>query len=258
MRQLAYIKTIGSGSVGTVDLVRDEATGERFARKTMNKKNEQFHQGSYEREIEVGRRMSGYNGIVASQSCWEDEENAYLLMDHIEGFDLITMINNQDDEPFAEEAAKDIFRQLLQTLLFMEQKGVAHRDLKLDNLMIDRTGQLKVIDFGLCEIQNAERCHESVGSVEYASPERYSGESYDGYLSDVWSAGVVLYTLLFGRFPYTADDCEDLAAGMDVSVIFPSFVKVSQNVKDLIKKMLQRIPDKRISAQDITRHDWLL
>jgi len=119
-------------------------------------------------------------------------------------------------------------------------------------------GNSKIIDFGLCETEGAVKCRDRVGSIEYCAPEVYEpNKPYNGFLSDIWSSGVVLYTMLFGGFPYNHDDCEDLRDGMEVSVIFPRFVSVSAAAKDLIKKMLQVNPEKRITLEEIKQHEWL-
>jgi len=256
MSDFSVIKSLGAGSMGQVNLVKNEK-GERFALKVLDKAQSEFSAQNVKREIEAGKIAKDHAGISAPFKSWEDMENVYLLMDYIEGLDLITMLENQDGEPFSEDAAREIFKQLLSALTYLHENGIAHRDLKLDNMMLDSKGNLKIIDFGLCETDGAVKCRDRVGSIEYCAPEIYDDAPYNGYTSDIWSSGVVLYALLFGCFPYTPDDCDDLCNGMEVSVIFPRCFDVSSEAKDLIKRMLQAKPEKRISLEEIKKNDWV-
>jgi len=255
MQNFTVVKNLGAGSNGSVDLVRDE-NKTQFALKTVAKNHNQPTSKYILREIEVGKTLK-HPGVAAALKTWEDEENFYFLMEYIKGMDLITMMEAREGQGLSESAAKDMFLQILEGLTHVHSKGIAHRDLKLDNLMIDVLGRVKIIDFGLCKTGGAEECDGRIGSREYCAPEVFqTKQSYNGYMADVWSTGVVLFTLLFGCFPFTSNDIRLLKMGIDVSIHFPPST-VSAEAKNLVKKMLAVNPKKRITLNKVREHEWV-
>jgi len=251
----SIVKNLGAGSNGCVDLVRDESRAQ-FALKTVAKKKDQPTSKYILREIEVGKTVK-HPGVAAALKTWEDEENFYFLMEYIKGMDLITMMEAREGAGLSESSAKDVFTQILEGLTHVHSKGIAHRDIKLDNIMIDVTGKVKIIDFGLCKTGGADECDGRIGSTEYCAPEVFqTKKTYNGYMADVWSTGVVLFALLFGCFPFTSNDIRLLKMGIDVSIHFPPST-VSAEAKNLVKKMLTVNPKKRISMKKIYEHEWV-
>jgi len=241
--------------MGSVDLVRD-SNKNLFALKTVTKKIGQVPSKYVSREVEVGKVVKHPN-VAAAVQTWEDDKGFYFLMEYIKGLDLITMMEAKDGEPMTESATKDIFVQLLDALAHIHSKKIAHRDIKLDNIMIDFSGKVKLIDFGLCKTGGADECDGRVGSNEYCAPEIYRTKKvYNGYDADIWSTGVVLYALLFGVFPFTSNDCRLMKMGIDVKLDFPPST-VSPAARNLIKKMLTADPKKRISLKKIYQHEWV-
>jgi len=251
----SVVKNLGAGSNGSVDLVRDENKCS-FALKTVPKKKDQPTSKYILREIEVGKTVK-HPQVAAAINTWEDEENFYFLMEYIKGMDLITMMEAREGAGLPEASARDIFTQILDGLAHVHSKGIAHRDMKLDNLMIDVSGKVKIIDFGLCKTGGAEECDGRIGSTEYCAPEVFQVKKiYNGYMADVWSTGVILFALLFGCFPFTSNDIRLLKMGIEVSINFPPST-VSAEAKNLIKKMLTVNPKKRISLKKISQHEWV-
>jgi len=248
------VKTLGAGSMGSVDLVRDENKN-LFALKTVERKRGEPLSKYVLREMEVGKLMK-HSGVAAPLQTWEDEEGAYFLMEYVKGLDLITMMENREGA-LTESVAKEIFTQLMDALSHVHSKGVAHRDMKLDNLMIDANGKVKIIDFGLCKTGGAEECDGRLGSTEYCAPEIYkTKKTYNGYQADIWSCGVILFTLLFGCFPFNSNDCRLMKMGIEVPIDFPPS-KVSDHARNLIKKMLTLDPKKRSSMKKVFAHKWM-
>eukprot|EP01119_Soliformovum_irregulare_P020352 TRINITY_DN6571_c0_g1_i1.p1 TRINITY_DN6571_c0_g1~~TRINITY_DN6571_c0_g1_i1.p1 ORF type:complete len:261 (-),score=44.62 TRINITY_DN6571_c0_g1_i1:43-825(-) len=256
--ELCVIEHLGMGTMGSVDLVRLPGRNEAalLALKTIKKRGKNYDRKCVEREIEVARLIS-HPAIVVSKTSWEDEDNTYLLMDHIEGHDLFSFMEALDG-PLPEPFARRLFDQLREIITYLHTIGVAHRDLKLDNLMIDDEGELKIIDFGLCKFNNVENCKGAVGSEEYCAPEiDHAGSCYNGFLADIWSMGVVLYALLFNSFPFSECSWNTLITHGEVDLSFPSCIPTSLAAQDLILKMLHPNPTQRISLQEMANHPWI-
>jgi len=252
--ELSFVENLGMGTMGCVDLVRMDARA--LALKTIKKQSHNYNRQSVEREISVARLMS-HPGIVATMTSWEDKENTYILMEYVKGHDLISFMEALDG-PLPETFARRVFDQLRQIVLYMHSMGVAHRDLKLDNIMLDDNGQVKIIDFGLCTYEDVQNCTGAVGSAEYCAPEvEFGGSPYDGHLADIWSMGVVLYALLFNSFPFSVCGWNHLMTTGRVELSFPANTRCSMAARDLVQSMLAFEPSERITLQEMAEHPWL-
>ena len=120
------------------------------------------------------------------------------------GGDLLTFVRRR--RKLNEDQAKFIFRQIINGLKYVHSKGVLHRDIKLDNILLTSEGDVKICDFGVSKIvQNKNLVMEDqCGTPAYIAPEVFSGKGYKGFQSDIWSAGVVLYAMLLGTVPFKA------------------------------------------------------
>eukprot|EP01119_Soliformovum_irregulare_P011618 TRINITY_DN2931_c0_g1_i1.p1 TRINITY_DN2931_c0_g1~~TRINITY_DN2931_c0_g1_i1.p1 ORF type:complete len:291 (-),score=66.24 TRINITY_DN2931_c0_g1_i1:44-916(-) len=259
---LEYVKTIGTSSISRVDLVKKRESGETFALKTVNKKCKQFNVQRVESEIRAGSILKRHSGIITARSNWEDDEHVYLLMEHIVGIDLISLMETRSLAPLKEPLAKEIVRQLIDIVGFSHSRGVAHRDIKLDNIMVDQDGNVRLIDFGLCYITETKStsslCTDRVGSIAYVAPEVLRKMPYDGFAADIWSLGIVVFSLLFGSFPFSMEDRRDMVRDptTEVQLEFPD-VEVSKDARDLIRQLLEVDPVKRITLDDMRCHPWL-
>jgi len=159
-----------------------------------------------------------------------------------------------------EEEVKSIISQVLSTLNVAHNRGIAHLDLKLDNILIDSTKKIKIIDWGLCMIGKLTSCTKICGSKEYAAPEIWNRPSYktpyDATKADVFSLGVVMYALLFGRFPFSLAALQLMRIGKPMSLTFDK-VNVSDPAKELLKGMLDSNPSTRLSLAQVQSHKWL-
>ena len=163
---------------------------------------------------------------------------------------------NQLSEP----ESKRLFRQLASALYFSHSKGIAHRDLKLENLLFDKDQNLKVADFGLCNtMQDGASLNTSCGSPDYAAPEILEHVAYDGAKVDAWSSGVILYTMLYGQLPFDgANQSLMFQKVIDGEFSFNDEVaQVSASAKDLIRKLLDPNPISRFSMKQAQDHPWL-
>jgi len=258
----ALEKRIGEGVFGEVYLAhkKDDPAGTQYALKKLSKKHPKFKRAAVMREITAGKALH-HGGIISFKESFETVSSIYLVMEYFPGQDLFSQLEDRGSSPFPEEEAKDIFKQLVAGLAHCHQHGIAHRDIKLENILIDKHGKTRIIDFGLCDSvleghDRARMCLDSVGSPAYISPEILVGKPYNGFKADVWSSGVVLYALLFGCFPFSSNQYKQLVNGKAVEVHFPD-ATVSSVARDLINWMLRLDPQARASLQDIQQHDWV-
>jgi len=177
--------------------------------------------------------------------------------------DLFTYFEEEKQfEALPEEEARNITSQVINALLHSHKSGVSHLDIKLDNIMINpESQQVKVIDFGLCDIAtNGEKLVRRCGSEEYCAPELLDSHvtSFSGVKLDVWCLGVVLYCLLAAQFPFNAKNRRTIMAygGEHPTVSFSS--NISGSAQDLLSKMLEINPAKRITMEEVAAHPWIV
>ena len=206
------------------------------------------------REIEILKNINHPN-IAQMFETYSTVHNIYLMMEYIEGGDLFDYINKKVYLP--EQKACYIFRQLIGVIEYLNTMGISHRDIKPENILLnkDKTN-IKVIDFGLSNYCNGKTLlHSSCGSPCYASPEMLSGEPYQGITTDLWSSGIVLYSMLVGSLPFDEQELQKLYEQIKIGKFFlPS--TLSLEAIDFLKKILIVDPKKRIGLNEIKNHSW--
>jgi len=161
--------SLGCGAFASVFLATN-SQGQQFALKKINKNLRNYQLIKY-REIQVGCRLN-HIGIPQLIECYEDEFFGYFVFEYVQGGDLLGFLQTQDFIPLDELEIRHIFSQLVLIVQYIHQQGIYHRDIKLENVLIQPNGSVKLIDFGL-SIQSLGKtcfCKDSVGSVEYCSP----------------------------------------------------------------------------------------
>ena len=266
LRDYVLTDFIGAGSYGSVCLARSNLTGESVVVKAISKTAnvERFTQAQEEvsNEIRAGTTIE-HKSVVKFIDSFEDDQHWYLVLEHIQGTDLYSYIRHHLDKniQIKKSFVKGIFSQMVQGLLHCHKMGVAHMDIKLENIMLDEKSNAKLIDFGLCEILSGttkQFCSRFAGSPDYACPEVLMRQPFAPEKADVWSLGVVLYILLTGEIPFARRERMTAAAwGKHPSVRWPKGKNLSSNAKDLLEKMLTVEPEKRISLIDVAKHSWL-
>ena len=206
------------------------------------------------REIEILKNISHPN-IAQMFETYSTIHNIYLMMEYIEGGDLFEYINKNLFLP--EQKACYIFRQLIGVIEYLNVMGISHRDIKPENILLDKDkNNIKVIDFGLSNYcQGKTLLHSSCGSPCYASPEMLSGEPYQGITTDLWSSGIVLYSMLVGSLPFDEQELQKLYEQIKIGKFFlPS--TLSLEAIDFLKRILMVDPKKRIGLNEIKNHAW--
>ena len=206
------------------------------------------------REIEILRSISHPN-ISQMYETYSTVHNFYLMMEYVEGGDLFDYIS--DNCYLQENKACYFFRQLISVMEYLTELGISHRDIKPENILLDKNHEnIKVIDFGLSNYcMEHELLHSSCGSPCYASPEMLSGNPYSGITTDLWSAGIVLYSMLVGALPFDDQELHKLYEQIKLGKFYiPS--TLSLEAIDLLKRILQVDPNKRITMQELKEHKW--
>ena len=209
-----------------------------------------------------------HRNIIRLFEVLETEEDILIVMEYASGGDMLQFMKKRRSVP--EPEAKKIFRQIVNSVGHCHCRSVLHRDVKLDNLLIDSAGQIKLCDFGISRIITDPRAtmHEQCGTPAYIAPEIMADKGYSGFKSDIWSMGILLFALVCGCLPFRANSIEDLKALIiEAKVKFPEQVAIeggdrvdlviSPEYKDLVMKTLETCPEKRITIPEILCHPWM-
>ena len=249
---------LGEGTFGTVRLAINRQTGEKVAIKILEKSRISNYDDKkrLEREIKILTKIHHPN-IVKLFCVIETGSQIFIIMEYIKGNELFQHILVK--KKLEEEEAFYFFIQIINCIEYLHKLKIAHRDLKAENIIIEqRTKEIKIIDFGLSNIyEESQILLTACGSPIYAAPEMLEGKSYKGSTVDIWSAGIILYYMLCGDFPFE-DSSNDKLYKKILKGKFKMPKFLSKNAKDLISKILVVIPQKRINIKDIKKHPWVL
>lgn len=246
-------ETIGKGKFGSVWLCWSKVTGVKYACKTLVKGEETVH-----REVEIMQHLSGHPGVVMLEAVYEDSDCFHLVMELCSGGRLIDQMAKEG--PYSEHKAANIFKELTLVIKYCHEMGVVHRDIKPENILLSNLGKIKLADFGLAlRIANGQKLSGLAGSPAYVAPEVL----LDNYSEkvDVWSAGILLHALLTGSLPFQGESLEAVFEAIKTSKLdFHNGVweSISKPARDLIERILTRDASKRISADEVLRHPWIL
>jgi serine/threonine protein kinase len=208
----------------------------------------------FQREVNSMAHMR-HDHLVALHDLLWDETNFYLVIDLCPGGDLFDYIIHHDK--IDEALAAFLFKQIVEAVGYCHSRGVAHRDLKPENILIDRFPVLKVADFGLCGFVNSTVLMSTFcGSPHYCAPECLAKRDYSGPASDVWSLGIILYSMVTGDKPWKYANLSQMVTEiMAANYTIPDFV--SPDCQDLIGRMLRATPEQRLTCEGILEHPWM-
>jgi len=254
-------ENFAAGCFGTILLARDPSLDKEVVIKKLPR--EGSNSVEVQKEIDAGKLLKHKN-IAKFHEHFTSKDCDYLVFDRVHGIDLFSTIEKRQFVPFSDSETKKIFKQIIKAIKYSHSKEVVHRDIKLENILMDSHGKVTVIDFGLCDIvKRGTHSQRFCGSIDYVAPELLSRSSYDAYKSDVFSLGVVLYTLLFAEFPFIA---KERVSAMKLKKEMPKIIfsetklkrwKINPLAKDLITQMLRPLPENRPTLEEIRSHAWL-
>ncbi|KAF5297430.1 hypothetical protein FQR65_LT01361 [Abscondita terminalis] len=254
-------KILGDGSFSVCRRCVQKTTGKEFAVKIVSRKTD------CTQEINLLRACQGHPNIVNLHEVIIDEGHTYLICELLKGGELLDRIRTKTK--FTECEASAILRKLVSAVSFMHSRGVVHRDLKPENLLFtcaDENAEIKVVDFGFARLkQEKESLHTPCFTLHYAAPEVLNGDpqGYDENC-DLWSLGVILYTMMCGRAPFHTGSRDDSAAavmarikGGEFSFSSPAWNGVSEDVKCVVQGLLTVNPQQRLRMMDLRNNAWV-
>ena len=247
---------VGSGAFGKVVLGKHILTGESVAIKILDKLILSQTPEDYElvrQEISI-LKIVKHKYIVRLYEILQTPQHIYIVMEYCEGKDLMDFILSK--KHLSEIESLKYFQQLINALFYLHSQNITHRDVKIDNMLLDKNKNLKLVDFGLSTKYTDDiLLDQPCGTVVYAAPEVLDGNEYHGMLADVWSSGIVLYGMAAGYLPFS--DQNDEVNKRDVlegKIEIPEFF--SPMLKDLLHHMLDINPITRYTLEDIRQHPW--
>ena len=249
-------REIGSGAFGKVLLATHTTTGEKVAIKILDKlilskTPDDFKLVKQELSI---LKIVKHKYIVRLFEILETSRHIFIVMEYCEGGDIMNYIISRGK--LSENESLKFFHQLINALFYLHSQNIAHRDIKIDNLLLDSNKDLKLIDFGLStKYKEDELLSQPCGTIVYAAPEVLDYKDYHGMLADVWSCGIVLYGMLSGFLPFgDSDDEINKKMVLEGRIKMPNFF--SLGAKNLLKHMLDINPLTRFTLDDIMEHPW--
>eukprot|EP00127_Corallochytrium_limacisporum_P004474 Clim_evm1s165 gene=Clim_evmTU1s165 len=246
--------SLGHGGCGHVDMAVDLRTGEEVAIKTIEKaKNktwsDDFELGHIPREIYMLKRLH-HNGIIKILGVYERVDAYMMVMELLpDSVDLFDYIEAHID--MGEDMTRKIFRNIAEAIQHCHENGICHRDIKDPNVIINtKTLETKLVDFGSSDLYKEKGFNSFSGTREYAAPELLLGMRHDGYKAEIFSLGVLLYTICFGVNPF--QEPQDTIKG-----IFTVPHNVSLELRHLLHWMMDIQPEMRPTMSQVLNHKWM-
>ncbi|XP_055813611.1 CBL-interacting serine/threonine-protein kinase 7-like [Solanum dulcamara] len=252
-------RLLGRGSFAKVYLGRCLDDNTEVAVKVINKSSTTID-ASMEpriiREVSAMRRLNHHPNILKLYEVMATKTKIYFVMELAHGGELFEKINRRGR--FSESTARFYFHQLVSALHFCHQNGVAHRDIKPQNLLLDKDGHLKISDFGLSALPEQLRnglLHTACGTPAYTAPEVVYRKGYDGAKADAWSCGVILFVFLAGSLPFDDSNLPNLYKAIHRREFqFPDWV--SKPARRIINRLLDPNPETRYGIEELMNTQW--
>ena len=249
------ISLLGSGSFGRVYLMINKINNTKIAVKVLSKATYfTKSQGIFnllKQEISIHSRLV-HPHIIRLYGHSEDLKNIYMMMEYVNNGTLQDRLKGKGR--LNEEDAFNFFKQICDAVNFLHKNKLLHRDLKPGNILITKEGEVKLTDFGCCiQIEKEEK--NLCGTPQYIAPEVIRTKKYNEK-SDIWSLGILLYEMLYGAVPFTGDTIEKILENILINdVILDS--SISSDANELLRKMTDRDPTKRITIDNIVKSSWV-
>ncbi|XP_069853327.1 sperm motility kinase 4A-like [Dipodomys merriami] len=246
--QYRVLRTIGEGGFASIHLAKHLPTDSLVAVKTIDKRQ----CPSFDTELDIFKSVEHPN-IVKLYQVVESDYRLHLVMEYLDGGDLVDYV--QKMVRLGEEEAKDLFGQILKAVKYCHDHGITHRDLKAENILLDK-GTAKLCDFGLSvRLQPQQELTEQCGTPAYWAPEMVKQQRYLGPKVDVWSLGVLLYFMVMGDVPYE-DSSWAVFKKQVLAGRFTTPKYFSPELKGILNYMMTANPQQRPTVWQIMRHPW--
>lgn len=255
---------LGDGTYSVCRKCKNKQTGREYAVKIVSKRFDTS------REVELLKLCQGHPNIVKLIEVYHDQLHTYIVLEFLRGGELLHRIRKR--KSFTEQEASDIMRKLISAVQYIHERGVVHRDLKPENLLYEsdrEDAEVKIVDFGFARVkpQNGGMTTPCF-TLHYAAPEvlKRATEKSGAYdeSCDLWSLGVILYTMLSGRAPFQSRSRDNSASsimekitGGEFSIRGAEWSKVSRTAKHLIQGLLTVNPKHRLTMEDLRKNKWI-
>ena len=259
--EYTMLKELGKGSYATVKLAIHKKNHNKYAIKIYSKKSllDKQKKGTVDNEIKILKQLDNIN-IMKLYEVIDTPNYLYLILEYIEGISLLDTIKKDSNHYFEEQRALKIFQQILNAIIYCQNKNICHRDIKLENILIKNNDIIKLIDFGFA-VKSSKGSYQNLfcGSPSYMAPEIVNKQKYIAQYSDIWSLGVLFYSMLYGRFPFKAQTQKELFKKInEAKVEFPEDIEINDKIKILLKKIFVIVPAQRPSLKEILNDILLL
>ncbi len=250
-------KELGKGCFAVVRLGINKINKKKYAIKIYSKISLFDNQKKtiIKNEISILKKINHEN-IMKMYEVIDTPNNLYLVLEYINGISLLQYIKNTPEHKINEKKCKILFYQIVKGINYCQLKNICHRDIKLENILLLDNSNIKIIDFGFGIITNKNTYHKFFcGTPSYMAPEVINKEKYIAQFYDIWSLGILLYTMLCGFFPFFGSNEKELFEKInDGNYDLPNFI--SDKGKKLIKKILVFKPKDRPSTEEILLDEW--
>ncbi|XP_052600828.1 putative sperm motility kinase W [Peromyscus californicus insignis] len=251
-KDFRILTSLGSGAYGEVKLACHLPTQTQVAVKVLEKKKNSLARINTEAKI---LQSVEHRNIVHFFHVIDTSSTTFVIMEYIAGKNLEYLIRERYF--LKEDEVRPIFQQVVSGVHFLHQKRIAHRDIKLENILIDGAGNVKLCDFGMSrELAEGQMLKEFCGTLVYLAPEILARKPYDGLAGDMWSLGVLLYVLVTGKFPYEETTYERMYR-LITTTMFPCPYNVSEPCVIIIARLLMVPTLHRITICQLQKSGWL-
>ncbi|CEM11463.1 unnamed protein product [Vitrella brassicaformis CCMP3155] len=250
-------KQVGQGAYAIVRFGVHKASHQKVAVKVYEKYKllDQQRRKSVRREIRLLQRLC-HPSIVRMYEAIDTPKQIYIIMEYLGGGSLHAFLKTKAGRRLDETQARGIFLQVCDALRYCHDRSIVHRDIKLENLLMDDEGRVKLIDFGFSTIvAPGRKLRIFCGTPSYMAPEIVARREYDGFKADVWALGVLLFAMLVGHFPFKGATDKDLYRKI-VRGAFYLPDHLSPSVRALLQRVLSLDPNRRPHLGDLTRDPW--
>ena len=270
-----YGRLIGQGAFGKVNIGLNILTGRVVAIKSFNKKSLSANGDNMKKilsETDLMKKLNHPN-VTKILEMFEDDGYILIAMEYINGGNLFSFVKKR--RKLSEKTAKFLFRQIILGIKHIHSKKIVHRDIKLENILIDLNNNIKICDFGIGRILKNEKqmLYDKCGTPMYMAPEillSSKTKGYEGFPVDIWSSGISLYIMLSGTLPFNlknkeSSDMSNESNNNNIELQYSiinkepkKIEKISDEARDLLKGLLNKNPKKRLTIEQILNHPWLM